>query len=113
MINNLDRLINNNYIDKIDNIINEEHETCCLTMPETHQFIQNGFVGTNCQGSGYKTIIGIVDNTHTILLDACLLYTLLTRAKKKALLLAEPSAFIKCIKNNKSITRQTWLKELN
>ena len=65
------------------------------------------------QGSGYKTIIGIVDNTHTILLDACLLYTLLTRAKKKALLLAEPSAFIKCIKNNKSITRQTWLKELD
>ena len=113
LINNLDRLINNNYIDKIDNIINEEHETCCLTMPETHQFIQNGFVGTNCQGSGYKTIIGIVDNTHTILLDACLLYTLLTRAKKKALLLAEPSAFKKCIDNNKSIARQTWLKEFN
>jgi exodeoxyribonuclease V alpha subunit len=63
------------------------------------------------QGSGYKTVIGIIDNTHYTLLDSCLLYTLITRAKKRCLLLAEPSAFKKCIENNKSVVRQTWLKE--
>jgi exodeoxyribonuclease V alpha subunit len=65
------------------------------------------------QGSGYKTVIGIIDNTHYALLDSCLLYTLITRAKKRCLLLAEPSAFKKCIENNKSIIRQTWLKSIN
>lgn len=65
------------------------------------------------QGSGYKTTIVIIDNSHYILLDSCLLYTAITRAKQRCLLLAEPSAFKKCIINNKSIERQTWLKELN
>ena len=62
------------------------------------------------QGSGYKTVIVTIDNTHYALLDSCLLYTAITRAKQKCLLLAEPSAFKKCIDNNKSIERQTWLK---
>lgn len=65
------------------------------------------------QGSGYKTVIVIIDNTHYTLLDSCLLYTAITRAKERCLLLAEPSAFKKCIDNNKSIERQTWLKDFN
>ena len=62
-----------------------------------------------CQGSGYKTIIGIIDNTHYVLLDNCMLYTLITRAKQRCLLLAEPSAFIKCINTNHNSSRQTWM----
>ena len=62
------------------------------------------------QGSGYKTVIGIIDNTHYSLLDTCLLYTLITRAKKRCLLLAEPDAFLKCLRTNNNITRQTWMK---
>lgn len=65
------------------------------------------------QGSGYKTVIGIIDNTHYSLLDTCLLYTLITRAKKRCLLLAEPDAFLKCLRTNNNITRQTWLKLIN
>ena len=65
------------------------------------------------QGSGYKTVIVIIDNTDYKLLDTCLLYTALTRAKKRCLLVAEPSAFKKCIDSNKSINRQTWLKDMN
>ena len=61
------------------------------------------------QGSGYKAVIIVVDNTHFALLDNCLLYTAITRAKKKCLLLAEPYAFKKCITTNKTIARQTWL----
>jgi exodeoxyribonuclease V alpha subunit len=65
------------------------------------------------QGSGYKTVIVIIDNTDYKLLDTCLLYTALTRAKKRCLLVAEPSAFKKCIDSNKSVNRQTWLKDMN
>lgn len=62
------------------------------------------------QGSGYKTVIVAIDTTHYILLDSCLLYTALTRSKERCLLLAQPKAFLRCIHNNNSISRQTWLK---
>ena len=63
------------------------------------------------QGSDCKTIIGIIDNTHYALLDTCMLYTLITRAKKRCCLLAEPEAFLTCLRNNKNISRQTWMKD--
>lgn len=61
------------------------------------------------QGAGRKTVIGIIDNTHHQLLDNCMLYTLLTRAKKRCLLLAEPNAFLQCIRTSHN-HRNTWLK---
>lgn len=64
------------------------------------------------QGSGYKTVIILIDMAHYTLLDTCLLYTAITRAKKRCLLLAEPAAFKMCMQNNKSKSRQTWLKEM-
>lgn len=63
------------------------------------------------QGSGYKTVIGIIDNTCYTLLDNCMLYTMITRAKKRCLLLAEPTAFLKCIRTNHN-KRQTWIPDL-
>ena len=65
------------------------------------------------QGSGYKSVILIIDNTHFALLDNCLLYTALTRAKERCLLLAEPYAFKKCIDTNKVVSRQTWFSDIN
>lgn len=65
------------------------------------------------QGSGYNCVIAIIDNTDYILLDNCLLYTALTRAKKKCLLLAEPSAYKRAIKTNHTVSRQTWLSLMN
>ena len=64
------------------------------------------------QGDESKTVIGIVDNTHYALLDSCMLYTMITRAKNRCLLLCEPNAFIKCVRTNKNISRQTWLKDM-
>lgn len=60
------------------------------------------------QGAGRKTVIGIIDNTHHQLLDNCMLYTLLTRAKKRCLLLAEPEAFLQCIRISHN-NRNTWM----
>lgn len=60
------------------------------------------------QGDGRKIVIGIIDNTHYQLLDNCMLYTLLTRAKKRCLLLAEPQAFLQCIRTSHN-KRNTWM----
>lgn len=60
------------------------------------------------QGSGIHTVIGIIDNTHYKLLDNCMLYTMLTRAKKRCLLLAEPQAFMQCLRTSHN-ARNTWL----
>lgn len=60
------------------------------------------------QGSEYPNVICVIDNTHYKLLDSCLLYTAITRAKKKCLLIAEPQAFRKCI-TDKASDRNTWL----
>lgn len=60
------------------------------------------------QGAGRKTVIGIIDNTHHQLLDNCMLYTLLTRAKKRCLLLAESEAFLQCIRTSHN-NRNTWM----
>lgn len=64
------------------------------------------------QGGARKTIIGIIDNTHYQLLDNCMLYTLLTRAKKRCLLLAEPQAFLQCIRTSHN-NRNTWMSLCN
>lgn len=64
------------------------------------------------QGSGCKSVIILLDMTHFTLLDTCMLYTSITRAKKRCLLLAEPRAFKKCIDNNNSESRETWLKHI-
>lgn len=62
------------------------------------------------QGSQCDDIILIIDNTHYMLLSRNFLYTGLTRSVKRCLLLAEPSAFDICIKNNESTIRNTWMK---
>ena len=59
------------------------------------------------QGSGYDTVIIVIDNSSYMLLDNCLLYTAITRAKKKCVLIAEPKAFKRCIINNLG-ERRTW-----
>lgn len=63
------------------------------------------------QGSEWKDIIVVIDKAHYIMLDSCLLYTAITRAKKKCMLISEPDAFSTCIRKNKNITRQTWIGE--
>ena len=63
------------------------------------------------QGSGFKNVIVLIDNTHYKLLDRCMLYTAITRAKTKCALIAEPSAFQRCLKMQAS-QRNTWLSLL-
>ena len=61
------------------------------------------------QGSEYDYIIVAIDNTHYVLLDRCMLYTAITRAKKMCILVSQPEAFKHAMKYNKVNSRQTWL----
>lgn len=61
------------------------------------------------QGSEYDYIIVALDNSHYILLDRCMLYTAITRAKKMCVLVSQPEAFKRAMKINKTNDRQTWL----
>ena len=61
------------------------------------------------QGSEYDTSVIVLDTSHFMLLSNQFLYTALTRAKKRALLLSMPYAFKKSLDEDKS-TRNTWMK---
>ena len=62
------------------------------------------------QGSEYDYVIIVIDNTHYTLLDRCLLYTAITRAKKMCVLIAQPEAFKIVMRNNFNRNRKTWLR---
>lgn len=63
------------------------------------------------QGAGKQYVIGIIDNTHYKLLDNCMLYTMITRAKKRCLLIAEKQAYVQCIRTSHN-RRNTWIKDI-
>lgn len=62
------------------------------------------------QGSEYRDVIIVIDNSHFMLLSSQLIYTAMSRAKQRCLILAESYAFDKCLKEDATI-RNTWLKD--
>lgn len=62
------------------------------------------------QGSQISTVISLVDNTHFMLLSQEYLYTTISRAIKRCLILAEPWAFDKCLSIESTNKRSTWMK---
>lgn len=65
------------------------------------------------QGSEYNYVLVALDMSHYTLLDRCMLYTSITRAKKKCILVSQPNAFKMAMKINKTNDRQTWLSILS
>lgn len=60
------------------------------------------------QGSECKHVIICIDNSMMIMLDNCLLYTAITRAKQSCHIVAQPKAFIHCVTTNKAMARNTY-----
>ena len=80
----------------------------------TRDSIMLGYVSTihRLQGSEAKVIIGIVDySTPPSMLTCQLVYTLITRAKKKCILIAENGALRKAIATDYVSTKRTFLPE--
>lgn len=64
------------------------------------------------QGSGFDVVIGAIDSSAYVLLNAELLYTLVTRAKKYCVLVGKNNAIRTAINKREIKNKQTYLKEL-
>ena len=62
------------------------------------------------QGSEFENIIVPITTLHSSMLHRNLLYTAITRAQKRAILIGEPQAIEMAIKNNKPTNRYTSLE---
>lgn len=92
------------------NIEKNINQTYCLTMPETHLFVQNGIIGSNCQGSGFPYTIVCLDTSAYVLLTREWLYTAITRAKKYCVLAGQPKAINAACRTSNIKIKQTWLR---
>jgi exodeoxyribonuclease V alpha subunit len=61
------------------------------------------------QGSEYPVVIFPILKQHFMMLQRNLVYTGLTRAKKKVIFVGDPTAYAMAIRNDKTLTRQTDL----
>ena len=75
--------------------------------------ITHGFVISihKSQGSEFEVVIMLVSNNYKRMLYKKLIYTGITRAKKKLILIGEPDAFLYAVNNNVEKNRKTNLLE--
>jgi len=66
----------------------------------------------SAQGSQYHSVICIFDMSSYIMLNRKILYTAVTRAKKKCMLICEPRAFKACLDDENNKPRNTYLSEM-
>jgi len=83
----------------------------CIEVPDGHQFLQNGFRGWNSQGNEFDIIVMPWVRGFAQQLQRNLLYTAITRARKKVFLVGHADAVEKAVANSKSDTRNTLLAE--
>lgn len=86
--------------------------TYCLTMPISKRFVQNGVHGMNCQGSGIHTVIFGTTSSDYVLLNKELIYTALTRCRKKGIVVAESKALRSACTKSSLSSKQTFLTHL-
>jgi superfamily I DNA and RNA helicase len=83
-----------------------------LEVEEDHTYTTEKFVCHNSQGSEYTIVILPFVKAHgKLLLQRNLLYTAITRAKKKVIIVGQLSAIEQAIKNDKIQKRNTLLAE--
>lgn len=63
------------------------------------------------QGSEYPVVVIPLMKGHFMMLQRNLLYTGITRGKKRVFVVGEPAAWAMAVRNAESKERQTWLKE--
>ena len=64
------------------------------------------------QGSQYHSVICVFDTSSYIMLNRKILYTAITRARKKCMLISEPRAFKVCLDDENNKPRNTFLSEM-
>ena len=79
----------------------------CVEVPDGNQFLQNGFHGWNCQGQEYDYIVMPWVDGFRHQLQRNLVYTAITRAKKKVVLFGQQSAMRKSVDSIEASERRT------
>ena len=85
-----------------------------FAMEDARKYLILGYASTihKSQGSGFKAIIGVIDySTPPSMLTCQLVYTLITRAKKLCILVAQNGALRTAIANNFVSIKRTFLQE--
>ena len=95
--------------EKVVSITSAYGPSMCVEVPDTHKFIQNGFSGWNSQGQEYDVIVLPLLSTFGRQLQRNLLYTAITRARKKVLIVGQASAVTKAVQNDAAEHRKTLL----
>ncbi len=101
-------------INKVDQIIKINFNDRCLEydFAELNELVLAYSISIHkSQGSEFGAVIIPIFMQHFILLQRNLIYTAITRAKKLCILLGQTKAIAMGIKNNKTIKRNTFLKE--
>ena len=82
-------------------------------LPKDFNKFRHGFVISihKSQGSEFEIVIIPISSSYHRMLYRKLIYTGITRAKKKLILLGEADMFVKAISNNEELIRNTSLKE--
>ena len=80
-------------------------------IPKDFSAIKHGFIISihKSQGSEFEVVIMPVDSAYRRMLYKKLIYTGITRAKKKLIIIGEPDAFLKSIYNKSEYLRKTKL----
>ena len=99
------------FYDAIRQITASEADMLDLHVPKTHAFVTNGFISHNSQGSEYPVVIVPLLKAHFMMLQRNLIYTALTRGRKKVFLVGEPAAYSMAVRNAESKLRCTHLRE--
>ena len=123
LVNDSDNSISNGDIGYIESIITEKNKrhvvinfdgTRVTYTPKDFINIMHGYAISvhKSQGSEFKLVIIPFSNSFKRMLYNKLIYTAVTRAKEKLILIGDPQAFIYSIKNDYVEQRKTTLKEL-
>lgn len=98
--------------DSIESIEIVEGRAFCLSVPDGHQFIQNGFSGWNSyQGSQSPGVILVLHPEHKAMLTRGIAYTGLTRAAECALIIGTSEAVGQAAARASDNNRRTRLAE--
>ncbi|RPF49449.1 RecD/TraA family predicted helicase [Thermodesulfitimonas autotrophica] len=100
------------FYDEVVAIEPGEAELYDLTVPGPHCYISNGIISHNCQGSEFRCVIVPVHTSHYVMLYRSLLYTAVTRAREKLILVGTKKALAMAIRNNRPVQRYTALASL-
>ena len=86
-----------------------------MALEDVSSYLVLGYASTvhKLQGSDAPVVIGVVDfSTPPSMLDNALLYTLITRAKKRCILIGQNAAISKAIATNHVSEKVTFMCEL-